>query len=65
MANLRKMWVDLGIESEFYYEEAFSNWQRHYWPDAHIGISGGRHNEEYHSIQISHLRTNKSLVFGG
>jgi hypothetical protein len=35
------MWKDLGVECEFYIEDASKNWKKHYWPGAHIGISSG------------------------
>jgi hypothetical protein len=40
MANLRSMWKELGIDCEFYYEEPYHKWEVHYWPGAHIGVSG-------------------------
>jgi beta-galactosidase len=45
--NLLKMWADLGVKSNFYYEDAAQWSGKHYWPGASLGISEGHHLYEY------------------
>jgi len=60
------MWKDLNVECEFYIEDAYRNWQKHYWPGAHIGISSGEPNmSDYTLILSSPERDNSTIVFGG
>ena len=37
--SLLNMWKQLNIECEFYHEDAYRYWTKHYWPGAHVGIS--------------------------
>ena len=65
MLNLIKMWKDLGIESEFYFQDPGAFWEISNWPGAHIGVSCTQPLLRYNDIDLSPLRDQNSLVFGG
>ncbi len=39
--SLISMWIALGIDCEWYIEDAARNWRKHYQSGLHVGLSGG------------------------
>lgn len=59
------MWKDLGIFSEFYYEDPEEVWRNNYWKGAHIGLSESSNMLKYLNLELSSVRSKDSLIFGG
>lgn len=62
--KIKAMWERLEIVCNFYYEDAYTNWMKHYWKGSNIGLSEGHHLNEYQDLIDSQYFKGR-LVFGG